>query len=106
LEKLDENAYKKGIPGNTTMNKIFENSMLTLNIEAFLFQAKPALDVFAQLIGHCFKFTIHTYGSEGQDLISQLESPHYNKYRIEADYLIKIIKTNKPWVDKIGEYEV
>ncbi len=101
LEKSEKIAYRKGIVGNTTMNKIFENPLLILNVEAFLFQAKSALDVFAQLIGHCFKFSITSYGNGGQKLVNILEGKDYEKYRIEADYLIKIIKTNKPWVDKL-----
>ncbi len=101
LEKLGETEYKKGISGNTTMNKIFENPLLTLNIEAFLFQAKSTLDIFAQLIGHCFKFSITTYKNRGQKLIDTLESSHYDKYRKDANNLIAIIKTNKSWVGKL-----
>jgi hypothetical protein len=103
VERASDIEYRKGITGNTTMNKIYEHPHLISNTESFLFQAKSTLDVFAQLVGHSFKFSITSYGNGGQKLINMLQSEHYNKYRTDADYLIEIFKSAKTWVDKLVE---
>lgn len=101
LELHEESMYRKGVPGNTTLNRIQENPILIASVESFLFQAKSTLDVFAQLIGHTFKFSINTYKDDGQKLIDILSSEHYNKYRADADALISLLTVSKIWVEKL-----
>lgn len=85
------------------MNRIQENPLLISAVESFLFQAKSTLDVFAQLIGHTFKFSITTYKDGGQKLIDILSTEHYNKYRKDAEKLISFLKSAKTWVEKLVE---
>jgi hypothetical protein len=101
IENLSIKEYSEGIVGNTTMNKIYENYLLISNTESFLFQAKSTLDVFSQLVGHVFKFSITSYGNGGQKLINKLESTDYDKYRHNADTLIATFKKAKSWVDRL-----
>ena len=55
FERRTEEAWKRYIVGNTTMNKIYEDPHLIYNTESFLFQDKSCLDVFAQVIAYSFK---------------------------------------------------
>ena len=86
---------------NTSIDKIFEDPNLIHNVESFLFQSKSTLDVFAQLIGFCFKFNITTYGNEGRDIINQLQKHPSKFYPEQATKMIEIIQKNEAWIKDI-----
>ncbi len=62
---------------------------------------KSALDIFAQSTGNCFKLSVTSYGNDGQKLVNTLVSPDYDKHRKDLNDLVAIIKTNKPWINKL-----
>lgn len=102
LETKTENDWKQYIVANTTMNKIYEDHDLIMNVESFLFQSKSCLDVLAQIIAYNFKFEISSYHDNGNGLIKILEKNLKNDQE-KKEKIIEIIKRNIPWIKELVE---
>jgi hypothetical protein len=101
-EKRIENNYKQ-FSTLTQYNIITDNPLLIYSTESFLFQSKSCLDVFAQLIGNNFKFCIHTYGNNGQDLINKIIKNPLKEYPDQCIKLQQLLNKNKPWIEQLVE---
>lgn len=79
---------------------IIDNSILTFETEAFLFQFKSTLDLLTQIIRIVFKIklVIVTYGAIGEDLIHILKNNTSKDLQIYAAKIIELINENKKWL--------
>jgi hypothetical protein len=68
--------------------------------ESFLFQAKSALDILAQIIGIAYRLSgAVTYSDDGNDLIDKLrKSSAFRNNAENKEEMIKVIERNKDWI--------
>ena len=80
-------------------NSLYHNPRLIYEIEAFLFQIKSGLDIFAQIISMIFNLNgISTYSiSQNRDKIIKKLSEKKN-HNILITELIEILKQNDNWI--------
>lgn len=77
---------------------------LMYEAEAFLFQVKSCLDIFAQIIGMIYNLPIvNTYENNGETLINSLKNNSHESLRDHASMLVKIIEDHKKWVKDLVE---
>lgn len=71
--------------------------------ESFLFQAKSALDILAQIIGISYRLSgVITYADDGKDLIDKLNKTSAFRNNIEnKDKMVTLIEKNQIWIKEI-----
>jgi hypothetical protein len=103
VEENTESGWKNYIVANTTVNKIYEDPNLIHNVEAFLFQSKSCLDVFAQIIAYSFKFDISSYEHYGDGLIKILQKQFLKQNSTNVSNMIDQINKNRSWIKELVE---
>lgn len=95
LENEYKNEYTNVITDFEELDPIF-----TYETEAYLFQTKSSLYIFAQIIGLAFRLTgIVTYTEDGKDLIDKIQkTSSHRDFALEKNQLITIIDTNREWI--------
>jgi len=96
------NDYRKFIVANHTMSKSYKDPDLITSVEAFLFQSKSCLDIFAQLIAYSFKFQISSYQDNGNGLLRILDRISVQNDE-DKNNISQLIKQSVPWVKELVE---
>jgi len=79
-----------------------QDPRLVYEVEAFLFQARSCLDMLARVVAHVMRFSGDSFGSQGDDLVKQLENNAPTRVQSVSTALVALIRhVQQSWVDEL-----